>query len=175
MIICAGGSESFEFATPIGIGLVESAINLTQILSKNSVKELIFIGTAGLYKDGKILEIYKSDKAANHEISELFNKSYCPISYEINSIVSRETIRVNSSNFITTDEISAHKFANLGYFMENMEFFAVLKVANAFAIPAKGIFVTTNFCNQNAHDDFIKNHKNAKNILENYLKQKALI
>ena len=33
MIVCAGSVESFKFAVSIGIGLVESAINLTKILS----------------------------------------------------------------------------------------------------------------------------------------------
>ena len=56
-----------------------------------------------------------------------------------------------------------------------MEFFAVLKVAQKFQIPAYGIFVATNFCDKNAHADFIKNHEQAKKELEKYLKQKEII
>ena len=56
-----------------------------------------------------------------------------------------------------------------------MEFFAVLKVAQKFEIPAYGVFVATNFCNENAHADFLKNHQRAKNELEKYLKQKEII
>ena len=32
LIVCAGAMESFEFATTIGIGMIEPAINLTKIL-----------------------------------------------------------------------------------------------------------------------------------------------
>jgi hypothetical protein len=30
MILCAGNNETFDFATPIGVGLIDSAINLTR-------------------------------------------------------------------------------------------------------------------------------------------------
>ena len=82
MIVCAGSVESFKLAVPIGIGLVESAINLTKILSQNSSNlpsEIIFIGSCGLYKNGKILEIYESKIAVNDEISALLKLSYSPI------------------------------------------------------------------------------------------------
>ena len=137
--------------------------------------EIIFIGSAGLYKDGEVFEIYESSDAANIEISSLENKSYSPIESEITSIVPRGTCKVNSLNFITTDQNLAHKLFNRGYFLENMEFFAVLKVVQKFQIPAYGIFVATNFCDKNAHADFIKNHEQAKKELEKYLKQKEII
>ena len=137
--------------------------------------EIIFIGSAGLYKDGEIFEIYESSSVANIEISSLENKSYSPIESKIASIVPRGTCKVNSSNFITTDQNLAHKLFDRGYFLENMEFFAVLKVAQKFQIPAYGIFVATNFCDKNAHADFIKNHEQAKKELEKYLKQKEII
>jgi len=138
-------------------------------------REIIFIGSAGLYKEGEVFEIYESSVAANIEISSLENKSYSPIESEIASVVPRGTCKVNSSNFITTDQNLAHKLFDRGYFLENMEFFAVLKVAQKFQIPAHGIFVATNFCNKNAHADFIKNHEQAKKELEKYLKQKEII
>ena len=138
-------------------------------------REIIFIGSAGLYKDGEVFEIYESSVAANIEISSLENKSYSPIESEIASVVPRGTCRVNSSNFITTDQNLAHKLFDRGYFLENMEFFAVLKVAQKFQILAYGIFVATNFCDKNAHEDFIKNHEQAKKELEKYLKQKEII
>ena len=138
-------------------------------------REIIFIGSAGLHKEGEIFEIYESSAAANIEISSLENKSYSPIEGEIASIVPRGTCKVNSSNFITTDQNLSHKLFDRGYFLENMEFFAVLKVAQKFQIPAYGIFVATNFCDKNAHTDFIKNHEQAKKELEKYLKQKEII
>ena len=164
------------------LNLIDSPILQGAKSSQNSDKilnalpsEIIFIGSAGLYKDGEVFEIYESSDAANIEISSLENKSYSPIESEIASIVPRGTCKVNSLNFITTDQNLAHKLFNRGYFLENMEFFAVLKVVQKFQIPAYGIFVATNFCDKNAHADFIKNHEQAKKELEKYLKQKEII
>ena len=164
------------------LNLIDSPILQSAKSSQNPDKilnalprEIIFIGSAGLYKDGEVFEIYESSVAANIEISSLENKSYSPIESEIASVVPRGTCKVNSSNFITTDQNLAHKLFARGYFLENMEFFAVLKVAQKFRIPAYGIFVATNFCDENAHEDFIKNHEQAKKELEKYLKQKEII
>ncbi len=164
------------------LNLIDSPILQSEKSSQNPDKilnalprEIIFIGSAGLYKDGQIFEIYESSLAANIEISSLENRSYSPIESEIASVVPRGTYKVNSSDFITTNQKLAHKLFDRGYFLENMEFFAVLKVAQKFQIPAYGIFVATNFCDKNAHTDFIKNHEQAKKELENYLKQKEII
>lgn len=178
IIISAGRNEVFPFALPMGVGLVDMGINLTRFLCKNEQNlssEIVFIGSAGLYKEGEIFGIYESSIAANIEISSLEDKSYSPIDCEISSVVSRGTRRVNSSNFITTDENLAYRLFSHGYILENMEFHAVLKVAEAFKIPAYGIFVVTNFCNKSAHSDFMKNHELAKNKLTSYLKTKGLI
>lgn len=178
MIISAGQNEIFSFSLPMGVGLMDMSINLTKFLCENRQNlpsEIIFIGSAGLYKEGEIFEIYESAVAVNIEISSLENKSYSPIEGEIASVVPRGTYKVNSSNFITTGQSLAHKLFDHGYFLENMEFFAVLKVAQKFQIPAYGIFVATNFCDKNAHADFIKNHEQAKKELEKYLKQKEII
>ena len=164
------------------LNLIDSPILQSAKSSQNPDKilnalpsEIIFVGSAGLYKDGEVFEIYESSAAANIEISSLENKSYSPIEGEIASVVPRGTCKVNSSNFITTDQNLAYKLFDRGYFLENMEFFAVLKVVQKFQIPAYGIFVATNFCDKNAHVDFIKNHEQAKKELENYLKQKEII
>ena len=67
-------------------------------------EKIVFVGSAGLYKDGEILQIYESSVGTNVEISSIENRSYSPIECEISSIVSRGTIKTNSSNFITTDK-----------------------------------------------------------------------
>ena len=164
------------------LNLIDSPILQSAKASQNPDKilnalpsEIIFVGSAGLYKDGEVFEIYESSDAANIEISSLENKSYSPTESEIASIVPRGTCKVNSLNFITTDQNLAHELFDRGYFLENMEFFAVLKVAQKFQIPAYGIFVATNFCDKNAHADFIRNHEQAKKELEKYLKQKEII
>ncbi len=166
MILCAGNIESFEFATPIGIGLVESAMNLTRIILDDKPASLIFIGSAGSYGKYKPFDIIESNEAVNIENSFLTGGSYTPIK----SIVSRETIDiVNSSNYITTDEKISNGYRDMNIELENMEFYSVCRVAQEFKIPVKGIFIVTNYCNENAHKDFIKNHDKAKQMLERYL------
>lgn len=164
MIVCAGANENFEFATPIGIGLIDSAINLTKICTQKLPVEIVFIGTCGIYQNGNIFDIFYSKNAANLEISAIQNISYTPFEQKIINDVSCETL-VNSSNYITADKNISKKFAELGFIIENMEFYSVLAVAKKYKIPARGIFVATNFCDENAHSDFIKNHKKAKEIL----------
>ena len=53
-----------------------------------------------------------------------------------------------------------------------MEFFAVLQVAQEFNIPAGGVFCITNYTNENAHADFMKNHKQAKELLTQHIKKR---
>jgi len=176
MIVCAGRNETFDFARPIGVGLIESTINLTKILLQEKPESLTFIGSAGSYGNYKIFDIVTSKTGANIELGFLDNKCYTPLEKIISSInkedVSHETLNiVNSSNYITTDVISSKKFLTLGLELENMEFFALLNIAKEFDISVSGIFIVTNYCDKNAHKDFIKNHTKAKQILTKYMKE----
>ena len=173
MIICAGEKESINGALAVGVGLIDTAIELTRICLREIPKEIIFIGSAGSYGKYNIFDIVESSKASNIEISSLYQQSYSPLS-NIVSIenVSHETNEiVNSSNFITTDHNAACKFKELGMMIENMEFYSVLKVCDRFNIKAKGIFVITNKCNKSAHSDFLKNHNKAKELMENIVNE----
>ena len=81
MILSASNEEVFSFARPIGIGLIESAINLTHICLLDRPNSLIFIGSAGSYnpKKHKIFDIVTSASASQVEISFLKKESYTPI------------------------------------------------------------------------------------------------
>jgi len=176
MILSAGNEEVFSFAQPIGVGLIETAINLTRICLFDRPNSLIFIGSAGSYnpKKHKIFDIITTSSASQIEISFLKKESFTPIEQIITANVSRETI-VNSSNYITTDKLSALAFDKLGMEIENMEFYSVMSVAKEFNIPVIGIFVITNYCDKTAHQEYISNIKKAKNILIQYLKDKKYI
>ena len=82
---------------------------------------------------------------------------------------------VNCSNYITTDKISALTLDKMGFEIENMEFYSVVKVAKEFNIPVRGYFVITNYCDKNAHKDYLKNIKQAKVKLINYLIENKII
>ena len=172
MFICAGESETFDFAKPMGIGLIDMTINLTRYLEKEKPAFLFFIGSAGSYGEHKIFDIVESKTASNIENSFFNAKAYTPIDNVVSTSdnVSRETI-VNSSNYITTDESLSKHYLKNNIGIENMEFFAVLKVAKAFNIPAGGAFIVTNYCNANAHQDFLDNHTEAMKRLTAYIKK----
>lgn len=171
MIVCAGAMEQFSFAKSIGIGLVQTAINLTKILIEQKPEEIVFIGSFGLYKDGKIGDIIQTSQACNIEISSLLNCSYSPLLSEL----AKGEIVINSSNYITTSEVLANTLFQRGVWGENMEVFSVFEVAKKFEIKAKAVLVATNYCNEFAHQDFIKNHKFAMNELIKYLENERII
>ena len=172
MIICAGNIESFPFATPIGIGLIESAMNLTRLCLFDKPDSLLFIGSAGSYGKHNLFDIVHSKNSSQIELSNINRQSYTPIDNVISSEnVSHETPIVNSSNYITTDKESWNFFQKNNILLENMEFYAVLRVAKEFDIPTGGLFVVTNYCDKNAHNDFITNHKKAMKILTQKVKE----
>ncbi len=166
MIICAGNNETFDFATPMGVGLVETAMNLTRLCLFDKPEFLLFVGTAGSYGKHKIFDIIESKTAANIELAFLQNKAYTPI----DNVVTTNTegtkdVVVNSSNYISTDPELTKNYLKFGVEIENMEFFSVLRIAQEFNIPAGGVFCVTNFTDENAHNDFLTNHTKAKELL----------
>lgn len=176
MIVCAGNNETFDFATPIGVGLIDSAMSLTRICLTEKPEFLLFVGSAGSYGEHKIHDIIESKTAANIELGFLDKNAYTPI----DNVVSAQTeaikdVMVNSSNYITTSEAAMEKFRALGIGIENMEFFSVMRVAQVFGIPAGGLFCVTNYCDTNAHRDFVSNHGFAKVLLREHLVKKGMI
>ncbi len=187
MIVCAGNNETFSFATPVGVGLCESASNLTRLVLMHPPEFLLFIGSAGTYGEHEIFDIVESRAASQLELSYLQKKSYTPLQNNLivsERNVSRETPLyemlsqkelsiVNSSNYITTDIDIGSRFNRLGIGLENMEFYSVMLVAQLYEIPCGGVFVITNRCDENAHEDFLKNHEKAMKLLVEYLERKV--
>jgi len=201
VIICAGKIETFHFATPVGIGMTDVSINLTRLCIEKRPEFLLFIGSAGSYGEKKIFEIIESRSACNIENSFLDAHSYTPIDNVVSAAedVSRETRQaddnslssvvlkperwseatregrgtlVNCSNYITANSRYAKEYLKKNIHLENMEFYAVLKVAEKFGIPAGGVFVVTNYCDEHAHETFKKNHKEATQRLAAYMNHK---
>lgn len=173
MIICAGNNETFSFATPMGVGLIETAMNLTRLCLFDKPEFLLFVGTAGSYGEKKIFDIVESKTAANIELAFLNNDAYTPLDNVVTTnTTEKKDIVVNSSNYISTNETLARNFLKFGVGIENMEFFSVLRVAQEFNIPAGGVFCITNYTNKQAHEDFLKNHDEAKELLQEHVKKR---
>ena len=174
MIICAGNNETFDFATPMGVGMIETAMNLTRLCLFDKPEFLLFVGSAGSYGEANIFDIIESKTASNIELSFLNNDAYTPLDNVISTNIDKtvKDVIVNSSNYISTNVKLTNKFLNFGVGIENMEFFAVLKIAQEFNIPAGGVFCITNYTNEDAHKDFIKNHEKAKELLTLHVKKR---
>jgi len=173
MIICAGNSESFSFATPMGVGLVETAMNITRLCLFDKPEFLLFVGTAGSYGEQDIFDIVESKTASNIELAFLSNDAYTPLDNVVTTNTTNiKDIVVNSSNYISTNAALCENFLKFEVGIENMEFFSVLKVAQEFNIPAGGVFCITNYTNKDAHQDFLKNHDQAKVLLEEHVKRR---
>jgi nucleoside phosphorylase len=173
MIICAGNNENFSFAQPMGVGLIETAMNLTRLCLFDKPEFLLFVGTAGSYGEANIFDIIESKTAANIELAFLSNDAYTPLDNVVTTnTTNKKDIVINSSNYISTNNELANGFLKFGIGCENMEFFAVLKIAQEFKIPAGGVFCITNYTNKNAHEDFLKNHEHAKELLEVHVKKR---
>jgi len=173
MIICAGNNESFNFATPTGVGLVETAMNITRLCLFDKPEFLLFVGTAGSYGEQNIFDIVESKTAANIELAFLSNDAYTPLDNVVTTnTTNKKDIVVNSSNYISTNAALCKNFLKFGVGIENMEFFSVLKIAQEFNIPAGGAFCITNYTNKDAHEDFLKNHNKAKELLEEHVKRR---
>ncbi len=170
MIICAGNNETFDFATPMGVGLIETAMNLTRACLFDKPEFLLFVGSAGSYGNHNIFDIVESKTASNIELGFLSGDAYTPLDNVISTnTTNKKEIIVNSSNYISVNQELTKKFLNLGVEIENMEFFAVLRIAQEFDIPAGGVFCITNYTNKDAHSDFLKNHEKAKKLLSRHV------
>ena len=175
MIICAGNNEIFDFATPMGVGLIESSINLTRLCLFDKPEFLLFVGTAGSYGKHNIFDIVESKTASNIELAFLNSDAYTPLDNVISTNEDKniKDVIVNSSNYISTNDELVKGFLKFGVEIENMEFFSVLKVAQEFNIPAGGVFCITNYTNKEAHNDFLKNHNKAKELLTQHVKNRV--
>jgi hypothetical protein len=56
-----------------------------------------------------------------------------------------------------------------------MEFYSCLSVAKEFGIDVGGVFIVTNYTNQNAHQDFMSNRVEAMEKLTDYLVKHGVV
>ncbi|BCZ18427.1 Purine nucleoside phosphorylase PunB [Helicobacter sp. NHP19-012] len=176
MFVCAGNTESFACAKSVGVGLVQSTLNLSRLCLLEKPKEIIFIGTAGSYDFSMpLLSLFISHQATQIEESFTLKHSYTPLDNGVQAqaqpTLDLPIALVNSSNYIHTDADFSKAMCHAGILLENMEFFGVLSVAQCYGLPCFGVFCVTNYTNAHAHRDFIANHERAKERLEGLINQ----
>ena len=115
MIVSAGNQETFAFAKSIGVGLVNSAINLTKICLFDRPEFILFIGSAGSYGEYKIFDIVESKRASNIELGFLTQSAYTPLDNVLeseNKFARNDTI-VNSSESINISPINTEEIIKI--------------------------------------------------------------
>ena len=168
MIFCAGGCESF--ARPLGIGSVNAAMGLLRYFYRGElgiVDEVVFAGSAGVYDKGLALFELR-------EFKEAFNKSAAlleGLAYELGE-GQRESgcgLKLNSLEQITASSRLCELFCKNGFWGENMEAFGFFAAAKLLGLKARVILISTNYCDEGAHEAFLQNHKKAMSLLESAL------
>ncbi|MEA1919319.1 MAG: purine-nucleoside phosphorylase, partial [Campylobacterota bacterium] len=148
-------------------------MNMTRLCLFDKPEFILFVGTAGSYGTKNIFDIVESKTASNIELAFLQNKAYTPIDNVVSAqIGDKKDLIVNCSNYISTDAELASRYETFGIGIENMEFFSVVRIAQEFDIPVGGVFCVTNYCNEHAHEDFLKNHEAAKAKLSLHVKNR---
>jgi nucleoside phosphorylase len=151
-----------KFNTAIlGVGYLEAAINLQTILHNETISQIIFLGTAGSYSDnlsiGDIVTVRKSSLLLR------LQGSYSPIVYDdfVSNLNDTKFKQVTclSSLEISNDETMGQEIYQRykeKYLVENMELYAVAKIATLYNIPWEAYLGITNYINANAHQDWVR-------------------
>lgn len=171
LFVSAGRMETFDFATPIGVGMINAAINLSKILAHKKYEKIIFLGSCGVYDEDlplKRLFLANTFTQYEHPKSSSF---YSPIELEIIINIPKSKLiqaSVNSSNHICKDKLKAYKYKEAKCMLENMESFSVASCAKAYGCELGVLLCSTNYCDENAHENFMKNYKLSNEMLEDY-------
>lgn len=156
----ANSSKDFLQAI-LGIGYLEAALNLQQIILSQTITQIVFVGTAGSYSTnidlGEIVSVHKSALLLG------LKDSYIPREYQefsSNFVDERfKGAKCLSSLEITQNELLSTQIYSIqkeNYLVENMELYGVARVANANNIPWSAYLGITNYTDSKAHEDWLR-------------------
>jgi uncharacterized protein YlzI (FlbEa/FlbD family) len=162
-----------EHIKTLGIGYLEAALKLNNILRDANYSRIIFLGTAGAYSNElQIGDIVNVASVALLNPLTIEGKGYVPREYNLyeSSRVNGQGSTVNanclSSLEITTNEVISKTIIENSPFTvhqlpltENLELYGVAKVASEHNIPWSAFLGITNYTNVNAHQDWKANHE----------------
>jgi purine-nucleoside phosphorylase len=178
-----------------GIGYLNAYSTLTQFFKNYDLKDyqaLLFIGTAGLSRasesnrDIKIGDLVQVNETCLVHHTQNLKLTYLPraypsyqASYNTKQLIDTSISKLASAKCFSALEItqntrlsdlllSEHKLTQA---LENMELYGVAKFAYDYQLEWSSILGVTNFTNQNAHQDWLKNHKLVSKSLCKYLMQ----
>lgn len=166
----------------LGIGFLNAALKLEEILKKNAeINQIIFLGTAGAYsKEVELKKLFNIKSVALLNLGSKMTMSYIPENYhEAKNPFHAQEVKSELANAhcLTSLEISTdEKLAKLitdehqEICLENMELYGLAKIAAQHAIPWNAILAVSNHIHKDANQEWQANHQ----ALANDLGQKAL-
>lgn len=152
----------------LGIGLIDSAVSLAQILSENQdIDNVVFTGTAGAYPDSgyKIGDIVNAIEHKLIGIGSIDDQSYFPkaiqTTFSFRDQFNRifPTVRSGSVFEITKSDHLARRISE--YYsvdVEHMELFSVAKICDKFAVQFNCVMGISNMVGANSHQEWVDNH-----------------
>lgn len=165
---------------PLGIGFLEAAINLAEILNSKRIDQVFFLGTAGSYlKNLEFNSIVSISSTMLLNLGALQELSYVPIQQEefkLNQIKNHLQAKCLSSLEISKDQsistLIKEKFSSTDEFIvENMELYGIAKVCKQHGIPLTAFLAVTNYIDANAHDDWLRNQvTGSQNLAKEFFK-----
>ncbi len=150
----------------LGIGFLNSALNLEKLIQVQAITEIIFIGTAGSYTDSlEIGEIVTVSSSSALNLGAVLELAYVPTKqehFDLNIFEGFKSAQCFSSLEISRQEIIAEKLIAQNqsekYLVENMELYGIAAVAKRHEIPLRALLGITNYINPNAHEDWKANN-----------------
>lgn len=174
-LICSACDDEIRFlpkdlgntlVCSLGIGFLDSALNLEKLICSNTITEIVFIGTAGSYNKAlSIGEIVSINSTAALNLGAVLGLAYVAgkqESFELEVFKDFKPAKCFSSLEISREEIIAEKLIAQNsadkFLVENMELYGVAAVAAKNKIPLKSLLGITNYINPNAHEDWKANN-----------------
>ena len=191
LLICSAWQEEVKHLSStindqhiaaLGIGYLEAALRLNNILRDRNYSRIIFLGTAGAYSEElQIGEIVLVSQVALLNLGATLGHSYVPRdydSYQSSPPTTHHSATANclSSLEITTCETLPKTIIRHSAFdirlplVENMELYGIAKIASEQNIPWSALLGITNYTNANAHQDWKAHHERvSKQLCEAFL------
>jgi len=153
-----------------GIGLVNAARGTEKILTEHSPRQVLFIGSCGVYQgQAELLEVVCSKSVALVDKAVLEDQAYF-VADSARKIEARLLLEeLKQLNFYSTLSITnsnslSELYAHSGLHAENLELYSVATVCASHGVEWGAVSVVTNFIGEGAHQQWLENREEAASL-----------
>jgi len=180
ILICSAWDKEIKFLQenspgpdyliePLGIGFLDAALNLQQILNKKKFDHIVFLGTAGSYtRDLDLGEIVSVSAVSLLNFATVLGFGYNPVQYptffaerlfldqKLKPVQCLSGLEITNNENFAQSIVTDYPESGL---VENLELFGVAKVADAMQIPWSALLGVTNYIAKDAHQQWHERHQ----------------